>query len=323
MRRIASLLVVLALLGATAAAFAVSERLKLEKSPIVAPEITKVFSPVCECDSAAAAIAFGLRKDDRVSLSVVNAKNEAVRELADDVPASGRFARSWNGRDNEGRIVADGVYRPRLRLAHGRRTFTLPNTIRVDTVAPTIKLVSARPQFFSPDGDGRNDRVRLRYTLTEPAKAILLAKGARAGLTRFRPLEGKLDWYGTIGGRKQRPGLYPLQLSAEDPAGNLAARTKPVFVELSYIALGRSVVRAKARTRFGIRVTTDARSFTWRFAGGHGTGEPGLLVLRAPRAGRYTLFVQANGRADKAAVIVTPRTKNSKQNGASSLGRAG
>jgi hypothetical protein len=309
-RRLASLLVVLALLGATAAAFAVSERLKLEKSPIVAPDVPKTFSPVCECEKAGATIAFGLRKDDRVSLWVVDAKNEVVRELADAVPASGRFQRRWNGRDNEGRIVPDGVYRPRLRLAHGRRTFVLPNAIRVDTVAPTVKLVSAKPQFFSPDGDGRNDRVRLRYTLTEPASAILLAKGAQAGRTRFRPLEGKLDWYGTIGGRKQQPGLYPLQLSAEDSAGNLAPRTKPVFVELSYIALGRSLVRAKARTRFGIRVSTDASRFTWRFAGGHGTGQQGLLVLRAPRAGRYTLYVQANGHADKAAVIVTPRTKS-------------
>jgi hypothetical protein len=308
-RRLASLLVVLALLGATAAAFAVSERLKLEKSPIVAPEITKVFSPVCECDSAAATIGFGLRKDDRVSLSVVDSENRVVRELADAVPASGRFQRRWDGRDDEGRLVADGVYKPRLRLAHGRRTFLLPNAIRVDTAAPTITLVSAKPQFFSPDRDGRADRVRARYELTEPANALLLVNGARAGRTRFRPTEGMLDWYGTIGGRKQRPGLYRLQLSAEDPAGNLATRTKPVFVELIYIALGRATVRAKARTRFGVRVTTDATRFSWRFAGRTGSAAPGLLVLRAPKAGRYTLFVEANGHADKARVVVTRRTK--------------
>jgi hypothetical protein len=306
-RRLASLLVVLALLGATATAFAVSERLKLEKSPIAGPKITKVFSPVCECDSAAATIAFGLRKSDRVSLSVVNADNVVVRRLADDVTASGRFERRWDGRDDEGRLVPDGLYKPRLQLAHGRRTFVLPNPIHVDTRPPVISLVAAKPQFFSPEGDGRGDRVRLRYRLSEPANAILLANGAQAGRTRFRPTEGKLDWYGTIGGRKQRPGLYRLQLSAEDQAGNLATRTKPVFVELAYIALGRSTVRAKARTRFGVRVTTDAKRFSWRFAGREGSGEPGLLVLRAPKAGRYTLFVEANGHADKARVVVSPR----------------
>ena len=309
LRRIAPLVVVLALLGATAAAFAVSERLKLEKSPIVAPDVTKDFSPVCECDKADATIAFGLRKDDRVSLSIVNADNEVVRELADDVPASGRFERTWNGRDNEGRIVPDGVYRPRLRLAHGRRTFVLPNPMRIDTKPPAARLLSAKPQFFSPDGDGRNDRVRVRYALDEPAKALLLVNGRQAVLTRFRPTDGTLDWYGAIHGRKNRPGLYRLQVSAEDAAGNLATPTKPAFVELSYIALGRSLVRAKARTRFGVRVTSDATRFRWRFAGGKGVAGPGLLVLRAPRAGRYTLYVQANGHADKARVIVTPRTK--------------
>ena len=198
MRRLASLLVVLALLAATATAFAVSERLKLEKSPIAGPEITKVFSPVCECDSAAATIAFGLRKDDRVSLSVVNADNEIVRRLADDVAASGRFERRWDGRDDEGRLVPDGLYKPRLRLAHGRRTFILLNPMRVDTRPPTITLVAAKPQFFSPDGDGRSDRVRLLYRLSEPANAILLANGAQAGRTRFRPTEGsstaRHDW---------------------------------------------------------------------------------------------------------------------------------
>ena len=310
MRRLASLLVVLALLGATAAAFAVSERLKLEQSPIAGPKITKVFAPTCECDSAEARIAFGLRKDDRVSLSVVDSDNEVVRRLADDVAASGRFERRWNGRDDEGRLVPDGLYKPRLKLAHGRRTFVLPNPMRVDTHPPTITLVSAKPQFFSPDGDKRRDRVRVQYRISEKAKAELLVNGVRAvGPTRFRPTEGKLDWFGTVGGRKVRQGLYRLQLSAEDAAGNLAARTKPVFVELSYIALGRSTVRAKARTRFGVRVTSDEKGFCWRFAGRTGTGEPGLLVLRAPKAGRYTLFVEANGHADKARVIVTPRPK--------------
>lgn len=297
----------LALLVATAAAFAMTERLKLEQSPIVAPAITKVFSPVCDCESAEAVIRFGLRKGDRVSLSIVDSSNEVVRELADDVAAEGTFERRWDGLDDDGRLVAEGVYRPRLRLANGRRIFLLPNPITVDTTAPVMTMESAAPQFFSPDGDGRNDRVRVRYSVSEAANAILLVNGRRAGFTRFRPTEGTLDWYGTIQGRKQRPGLYRLQLSALDPAGNVAEPTEPTFVELSYIALGRSTIRAAARTRFGVRVTTDAAGFSWRFAGGTGTGTPGLLVLRAPRAGRYTLYVEANRHADKATVIVSPR----------------
>ena len=168
--------------------------------------------------------------------------------------------------------------------------------------------VTVRPQFFSPDGDGRNDRVRVGYVLSEKANAMLYANGTREVRTRFRPTEGTLDWNGKIDGRPQPAGLYRLQVGAQDEAGNLARRTRPAFVEISYIALGRQTVRARARTRIGVRVTTDAARFRWRFAGGTGEATPGLLVLRAPRApGRYTLFVEANGHADRASVVVTPR----------------
>ena len=54
---------------------------------------------------------------------------------------------------------------------------------------------------------------------------------------------------------------------------------------------------------------TDAPTFRWRFAGRTGVGKPGLLVLRAPKAGRYKLFVDANGHAARADVVVRPRVK--------------
>lgn len=312
MRRVASLAIVLVLLGATAAAFGVAERLKLERAPIAAPEITKVFSPVCECDTARATVAFRLREAGRVSLSILNSDGDVVRELVDERPvaAGGRFEAFWDGRDEARRIAPEGLYRPRIRLSRNRRTLILPNPIRIDTTPPEIVLVSTKPQFFSPDGDGRNDVVRVSYRLGEQAQAMLYANGIREVRTRFRPLEDTLVWNGRIDGRRQRAGLHRLQLGAEDQAGNLAQRTKPAFVEIAYVTLGRETIRARARTRFGVRVTTDAARVSWRFAGGRGRAEPGLLVLRAPRKpGRYTLFVEANGHASKARVIVTPRPR--------------
>jgi FlgD Ig-like domain len=311
LRRYAPLAVVLALLGGTAVAFGVSERLKLERAPIASPEITEIFSPVCACDSAQAEIAFRLRAAGRVSVAVVDDEGDVVRDLVERrrVPAGGLFETSWDGRDDEGSVVAEGVYRPRLRLSRDRRVIILPNTITVDTTAPEIEVSSARPERFSPDGDGRNDRVRISYRLSEKAKAMLYANGTREVRTRFRPTEGVLTWNGKIDGRLQRAGRYRLQVGAEDPAGNLATRTTPQLVEIRYIELSRDTIRARARTRFGVRVTTDAARFSWRFAGRRGEGRPGLLILRAPRAGRYTLFVETNGHAAKARVVVTPRPR--------------
>jgi hypothetical protein len=309
LRRFAPLAVVLALLGATAVAFGVSERLKLERAPIAAPNITKVFSPVSEGETSRASIAFRVRQAGRVSVDIVDEDGDLVRGLVDERPrgAGELLETTWDGRNGDGAIVAEGIYRPRVRLTRDRRTIILPNPIRVDTTPPRVVRTTVRPQFFSPDGDGRNDLVRVGYRLNEKANAMLFANGEREVRTRFRPTEGVLTWNGKINGRLQRAGLYRLQVGAEDEAGNRARPTKPAFVQIAYIDLGRQTVRARARTRFGIRVTTDARSFRWRFAGGTGTARPGLLVLRAPRAGRYTLFVDANGHADKAAVIVTPR----------------
>ena len=69
-----------ALLGGTAAAFAVTQGLKIEPSPILAPHIDKVFSPVCDCDSRVATIQFKLRKPDRVRLEIVDSDGDVVRD---------------------------------------------------------------------------------------------------------------------------------------------------------------------------------------------------------------------------------------------------
>lgn len=285
--------------------FGTTERLKLGRPPIGAPDVTKVFSPVCACDSARATIAFTLREPGRISLAVVDDDGDTVRELVADRQVDGRFETTWDGRDESGALVPEGVYRPRLRLARDRRTIILPNPMRLDTTAPSIELLDTSTEFFSPDGDGRNDGVRVRYRVSERANAILLVNGTQRAKTRFRPRAGAIGWFGIVDGKARPAGLYRLALSAEDQAGNRAEPTSPRFVEVSYIALGRETIRVRARRRFGVRVTTDAASFTWRFAGGSGRARPGLLVLRAPRAGRYTLFVSANGHAERARVIVT------------------
>jgi hypothetical protein len=309
--RIASIVIVLTLLGGTAIAFAVTERLKLERSPIAAPEIDRVFSPTCDCARERANIGFRLRKHDTISLAIVDGEGGLVRELLDSARlAAGPVRTSWNGRDANGNVVAEASYWPRLYLRSDRRTIVLPNPIRVDTTPPRIRLLSVRPtDGFSPDGDGRNDKLTVRYAVSEKARGLLLIDGERRVLTRRRPLTGRMEWFGLVGGRSLPAGSYRVAAGAEDLAGNLAAPTRAVPVEIRYITLGRTRLSAPARTRFGLRVRTDARTFRWRFAGRTGTARPGLLVLRAPRqAGRYTVFVSANGHGVRARVRVTPRT---------------
>jgi FlgD Ig-like domain len=306
--RVLSTLLVVLLLGGTAAAFAVTQGLKIEPSPILAPHIDKVFSPVCDCGTRVAVIRFRLRKPDRVQLDIVDGNGDVVRELV-----SGRRLRSgtvtytWNGRDDQGRFVGEGVYKPRVHLADQHRTIDLPNEMRVDTTAPRITLVSAAPRAFSPDGDGRRDRVVVAYKTTEPAHGVLLVDGARVVFTRRQLERSSLDWNGRVHGKVLAPGAHRLQLAAEDRAGNLSDAGNPFDVVIRYVALARDRIEAKVGTRFGVRVSADA-PVHWRLGAREGTSKPGLLVVRAPgRPGRYTLTVQVGSHAARAAVIVRPR----------------
>src|SRR5262245_3988874 len=75
---------VLCLLIGSAAAFAVAERLKLERSPVAKPRIQRILGPVCDCPKETATLSFGLRHSDRVTASIVDGKNRRVRVLLDD-----------------------------------------------------------------------------------------------------------------------------------------------------------------------------------------------------------------------------------------------
>ena len=179
--RLAPAALVAALLVATSAAFVVTEKLKLTRSPIIGPTVAKVFSPVCDCDTSAAEIRFRLRKPDRVSVAIVDSGGDVVRELARDRRQGRRFVTYlWDGRDGAGRVVAEGTYRPRVHLDAQRRTIVMPNRIRVDTTPPRVKTFTARPLVISPDGDGRFDRAKIRYRLDERAAVELYVGGVRA-----------------------------------------------------------------------------------------------------------------------------------------------
>jgi hypothetical protein len=78
--RVLPIVVVLALLGCTAAAFAVTEGLKLEHSPISNTHVGKTEAPDSLADKTVP-IAFLLRKPDRVTVELVNGSGQVVRRL--------------------------------------------------------------------------------------------------------------------------------------------------------------------------------------------------------------------------------------------------
>jgi hypothetical protein len=310
--RLAPTVLVVCLLAATATAFAVSERLKLEESPVIKVQIDHLVSPVCTAcppNAHEAKIGFRLRHEDNIRLDIADSGGSVVRHGVGSgvFPASYRqFA--WDGRDDSGRVVADGLYKAELRLLDEDRTFEFPDGIRVDATPPQIEEASVRPPAFSPDGDEHADHVDLRYRLSEPAYAILYVDGRLKGPSYRRQPTGKMQWYGRLGGAVLRPGEHRLALAAQDPAGNVAPSTREYTVTIRYVKLlhRRYVVRGR---RLHVRVSTDATSVRWRLGGRSGkvSGRRAVHSLTLPvppRAGRYRLAVTANGHRTRATVVV-------------------
>jgi len=308
MARLPQLLIVLAVLGATAAAFAFTERVKLERSPITGTRVDRVFSPVCECARNVAVISFVLRRRGTVTVDMLGSDGRRVRRLVRDrEELKGRVAYTWDGRGDLEQVVDEGVYRPRVELEERGRTIVLPNPIRVDTTAPRIRLLRVLPKVFSPDGDGRRDRVTARYETNEQARAMMLVDGRRRVLSKFRSTEGQLIWFGRVNGRPVSPGTYEIRLRAFDRAGNRSSSRRIIPVVARYIELARERIEVVAGRRFSVRVLTDAVSYRWLFAGERGVRRKRVLVLRAPETpGTYRVFVSLQGRlADSAEVVVT------------------
>jgi hypothetical protein len=301
-------ILVFAVLVGSAAAFAVAERLKLEPSPILGTRVTKSFSPVCKCASSRARIAFRLGNPDVVSVSIIDAEGRDVRVLADSRAVGKKpIAFLWNGRDDSGQLVADGVYRPRVRLAAPEKTFVLSNLIRVDTSPPRVTVVSVTPRTISPDGDRRGDRVTVRYRLSQPARAMLLVDGVRRVLARSATVAGELQWFGQADGRSLSTGTHRLTVVAVDPSGNRSASEAAGSVRIRYLELGKAVYRVHLGRPFLVSVSTDARRVSWLLAGRRGVARPPVFRLRSPAAvGSYTLYVSANQHGTRARVVVVP-----------------
>jgi hypothetical protein len=295
----------IALLAGSALAFAYTERLKVEPSPVTGTLVDKVFSPVCACPTDTASISFRLRKPAQVTVDVLDAQDRSVRTLVrGDRRPAGRVTYRWDGRDDSGGILPEGSYRPRVRLAEHGRTIVLPNPMRIDVTPPAIRLLSVRPGVFSPNGDGRNDRISARYEMTERAEPVLLADGRRRVVGLFQRRVGKLDWNGD--GGPPRQGVVAISMRATDPAGNRSRVSRRVPVVVRYIALARHRIAVKPGEGFAIGVVTDMPSYRWRFAGKAGLTSVRTLRLRAPDApGTYTVFVRApDGHAARAVVFV-------------------
>lgn len=302
---------VLVLLAATAAAFSLTERAKLELSPIYGTQPDQVFSPESKvARTRLARIHFRVRKAERIDVWIEDSHGDRVADLLVDRAVHPRqeLRLVWDAFTETGTLVPDGTYLPVVKLTRSHRTIVLPSEIVLDTKPPEI-TVSPRTKYpiVSPDGDGHGDTFRVRYRVNEPAQALLLLRGKQVVITHSRRETGELTWNGKRPGtsRGLSPGRYVIGVAARDRAGNQSQGKPFAIAQVRYVALGRDRVVVRPGRPFAIRVSTDAPRVQWQLHGRSGTLPRGTLHLRAPRQpGVYHLYVTVATHTAACVVVV-------------------
>jgi hypothetical protein len=283
------------LVVATFGAFFVAQRLKA--SPAVVGEFrrTPFLSPNSDGRFDRATVRFEIRKRDRLTVAVVDADGDEVRELITErtvLPYREVRAR-WDGRDDDGARVRDGIYRYRITLPDQGRNVVMPESVRLDTTAPRPRVLSVgpvtdtapRPELL-PTADGGEAVVH--FEASGRRKRVLLFKTAPGPMRQVGEPAPLLDdatewrWPGrTESGRPVSPGTYLVAVEARDQAGNIGTsipldrRGLPATtygaplpgrggISVRYLAVQPPVRPAQAGqpVAFGV----DARGERWRWS---------------------------------------------------------
>ena len=228
------------LVVATFFAFFAAQRLKSAPTVANLRSISQHFSPNADDRGDVARIRLRVRRDDDVTVAMVDDLGTEVKRLATAVPATPDtpLRLSWDGSTDDGGVAPEGVYRVRVSLRKGNRAVTLGPGVNLDLTAPrpTVKVggpeggdwitgpVAGRIPFRVLVTSKRlPTRVEvLRTDLTEPRAVarLTLPPGVREG-----------EWDGRADGRPAPPGTYQIVAFVRDQAGNVgplgARRPRP------------------------------------------------------------------------------------------------
>jgi FlgD Ig-like domain len=229
------------LVVATIAAFFVTQQLKSEDALVLRfAAQPKQFSPNGDGKRDRTRVGFDLSRPATVSLYVLDGEANEVRQIVDGRALAGdakhRFR--WNGRDDDGRPVPDGLYRLRVIQRSEGRVIDSSKRVRVDRVPPRVALLEADPGVIAPREPGQRPEVTVRYrgpANTAPEFRVFRTDdGPPRVVRRFRGNENRRGvWRGDIAAGPMRTepapdGDYAFTVTVRDKAGNPAVAPEEV-----------------------------------------------------------------------------------------------
>jgi hypothetical protein len=289
------------LVVATFGAFFVTQKLKQSPRVVRTLSMTTLFSPNGDHRRELATIRFRLEsRSDIVTVRVQDSGGDTVRTLASDrhVRSKRTVRLTWNGRDDAGKRVPDGIYHVRIGLRRSGRSAELVKPLRVDTTAPrpvvqttavqladgvTTRLGPAanRGAVILPPGGGRVFFGYLGYPApTRLAPRFVVYRTDVSPPKIVARLRGTLgsriaSWDARVNGHPAPPGTYAVAARIRDEASNtgtsppLRPGTKgaPVSrpgVTIRGLALQPPVFPTPAGTRARFFVDARGQSYEWR-----------------------------------------------------------
>jgi hypothetical protein len=304
----------LVLVGATFAAFFVAQRLKSSPPVIRVAKLDRAFSPARRPNQ----FSVTLKVADDVTVDIVNLDGDRVKRLADAVPVAAHrpFRLEWNGTSDADTRAPDGQYRVRVSLRNEGRSSVIQRTMSLDTKAPTPEVCvgtqckdEAGGNIIAPShgplkiyvkGVSAAYRTQFRVFRTDDGKPKQVAE--------FQLKRGahRMDWDGS---RQLAPGMYLVQASVRDRAGNWG--TSPTTFEVGAVR-GRPGLTVRglavqpplrpvtAGQRAEFNVDSRGAAYHWRVrrvgeraVRRRGRGDGPNLAFRAPTgaSGAYLLEV--------------------------------
>jgi len=339
--------VFVALVAATFAAFFVAQRLKNEPSDLKGVRHLAYISPNGDGRKDRTPISFYLKKADDVAVDIVDDKRSLVRSLVENRHLGVRQRIRgvvWDGRDDEGQVVPDGIYQVRVTLRREGRAVFPSGVINVDDTPPRPRVVSigpttgvAAPEYLPNNRDGG---VQIKVVAAGVDRNLLIFRTDVRPFKLVRTLSlgatgNERDWDGTDAAGQQVPdGTYVVAVQARDHAGNLGTTPpldgsgRPAFsygthfagrggVTVRHIAVQPPFIPPKAGTLMHALVDARGRPYRWSI---RRLGEPGVirgsgrktkfaLNIHAPRgsSGVYLLSAHRAGHTTTVPVPVQGR----------------